>query len=72
MHQIVLGSIEVDGSWVTGGVHTGGLKDLRYVRADITTGQPGDTVLSLLSRTYDNSTGCLIKNSFKLNEGKDA
>ncbi|MCZ7862537.1 hypothetical protein O9X98_14275 [Agrobacterium salinitolerans] len=71
-HHIVPGSVEMDGTTVTAAVHTGQNEwtpqNLRYVRADISTGAKTDSVLSFLAGVYDNSEGCLVKGDFKMKQ----
>lgn len=38
---------------------------LRYVEGRIDDGLPDDTVESFLFRIYDNSSGCLMKGTFR-------
>lgn len=70
IYQVVPGSLEVDGSTVTGGVHTGPsewqVENLRYVRADLSTVTEKErTLVDILSETYDNTVGCLLQGGFK-------
>ena len=71
MH-ILPGSTEVEDNMLTAGVHTGpsefDIQNLRYVRGDLATATPSDTGQSFLFRIYENSTGCLLKGGFKLND----
>lgn len=72
VYQVVPGSLELKGGMVTAGVHTGShewdVKNLRYVRADMTkVTDKNRTLISILSEVYDNSTGCLMKKTFKMN-----
>lgn len=69
MSKFVLpGSIEVSGTWIIAGVHSGSnewdIKNLRYIKADFSGVEKGTTMIELLSSVYDNTTGCLIKGDF--------
>jgi hypothetical protein len=69
-HHILPGSLEVDGTTVVAGVHTGAHEwdvqntGLRYIRASMVGG--AGTLMDLLAKTYDNSEGCLITHTFKM------
>lgn len=72
-HHIVPGSFEMDDDGIIqAGVHTGPseweMNNVRYVRVDAGTAEPGETVFGLLVRTYKNSTGCLINHDFRMKE----
>lgn len=71
MKHILPGSMEIENDSIVAGVHTGPsefqTENLRYIEASTDDAQPGDTIIDLLSRVYDNSTGCLVKGTFKLN-----
>lgn len=72
MKHILPGSMEVDDGVIIAGVHTGPSEfqpeNLRYIQAEIGNGQPGDTIIDLMGRVYDNSTGCMVKGTFKVSE----
>ncbi len=67
-HYILGGSLEQDGTLFTAAVHTGPSEwkpeNLRYVRAELDHGRIGDTVQSLLFRTYDTTVGCLVAGGY--------
>lgn len=69
-HHILPGSLEIDGTRVTAGVHVGehewDTKDLRYVTVDWALHQNIATLGELLSYAYDNSEGSLTKHDFKM------
>lgn len=71
MRHILPGSVEVNGNIITAGVHEGSnewdLKNLRYIEGDTSKANKGEKLLEFLSRIYDNSTGCLIHKTFKVN-----
>lgn len=69
-HHVLPGSLEVKGTTVVAGVHTGAHEwdlqgtGLRYIQASITGGS--GTLLDLLAKIYDNSEGCLLAGTFKM------
>ena len=73
MAFILPGSLSVEGTIVTGALHTGSnewdynMDNIRYVEGDTKTMKPDDTILSFLTRIYNNSTGCLVRKTFKVN-----
>lgn len=69
---ILPGSVECDDETLTAGILEGTHEfdinnTLRYVQGKIKDMQKGETLISFMSRIYDNSTGCLIKRTFKRN-----
>ena len=68
---ILPGSIEIEDDAIIAGVHTGPsefeVDNLRYIEVSTDDADPDETLLDLLSRVYDNSTGSLQDHSFKLN-----
>lgn len=44
-----------------------GNKTLRYIEGNINDAEEGETVEAFFFRIYDNSTGCLIQDTFKMN-----
>jgi hypothetical protein len=72
-HQLLPGSLSVEGTTVTAGVHTGSsewdIQNLRYVRFDWEKHDRVSKLIDLLGYTYDNSEGCLAKRTFKMKEG---
>ena len=71
MVHILPGSLEVDGTIVTAGVHAGGsdwnVVGLRYLQLEKEDWQEGDVLIQALDRLYDNSTGSLLTGDFKRN-----
>lgn len=70
IYQVVPGSLTVEGSIVTAGVHTGPtewqVENIRYVRADLSSvADRNRTLVDILSETYDNTVGCLVQGGFK-------
>lgn len=70
MVKILVGSLEWNKHMITAGVLEYSsefeFENLRYVHGKISDMKPGETILSFLDRIYQNSTGCLIKQDFKL------
>ena len=69
IHQVLPGSLELNGSIIRAGVHTGAsewdVQNIRYVRADLTTiTDKTRTMESVLSEVYENSVGCLVHGGF--------
>lgn len=68
---ILPGSFAVVGGVITCGVHTGAhewdIKNLRYIEGDLSEGDPSEQLIDIVSRIYDNSTGCVLSNSFVMN-----
>ena len=71
MH-IFPGSLEWDGRTLRAAVHKGDSEydpvDLRYVQTTLEGGPKGRTALECLTEVYNNSTGCLMKGTFKRND----
>ena len=69
-YHILPGSLEIDDDILTAGVHTGpsewSIENLRYVQASISGIDKDTTLVSLLSKVYDESEGCLVKGTFKM------
>lgn len=69
-HHILPGSLELSGNIVRAGVHTGPsefvTENLRYVSGDGSKGLPDDTLVSFLTRIYENSEGCIVHRDFKM------
>lgn len=71
IHQVVPGSLEMNGSIIQAAVHTGAsewdVQNIRYVRADLSTiTDKTRTMQSVLSEVYENSEGCLVRGGFKV------
>ena len=71
-HHILPGSFELNGAIAIAGVHTGAnewdVKDLRYVRCDLSSVKDKTrSVSDVFGEVYDNSTGCMVEGDFKLN-----
>lgn len=71
-YHIFPGSLELSGTIVTAGVHTGPSEfvpeNLRYVSGDGAKGLPDDTLNSFLIRIYETSEGCIARGDFKMKE----
>lgn len=74
-HFILPGSLEIDDGVVTAAVHTGANEfdvkgnGLRYVTANLSEAFSGETLTEFLVRIYEDSTGCLIKDTFARKTG---
>lgn len=71
LYQVVPGSLQVDGTILTAGVHNGAsewdIKNVRYLRADLSLiTDKNRTMIDILSEVYDNSVGCMVNGGFKL------
>ena len=69
IHQVLPGSMEVNGLIVQAGVHTGthewDIQNIRYVRVDTSTiTDKTRTIQSVLSEVYENSVGCMVNGGF--------
>ena len=71
VHQVLPGSMEVNGTIINAGVHTGAhewdVQNIRYVTVD--TSKIADktrSIQSVLSEVYENSVGCLVTGGFAL------
>ena len=71
-HHIMGGSLEINGTTVTAGVHVGPNEfvptNIRYVQGDTSDSLPGETVVQFMGRIYENSTGCLVRGNFRMNQ----
>jgi len=71
-HHIMGGSLEVEGTTVTAGVHVGPNEwvptNIRYIQAEVSEMIPGETLGEFMGRIYENSTGCLVRGTFQMNQ----
>lgn len=69
-YKILPGSLEMDGTVVTAGVHTGPedwkQENLRFVRIDWSEHKDVKNVGDLLAHAYENSEGCIINGDFRM------